>query len=261
MSVEYIIRATICSLLALPFFNLIGSANAQEIHFAHCVKGCPSGAPVTNDLIVREIYVLSSNDDRKFADWVAYRVTNDTIGSSSSLLRTWKSDPSLDGSETLELNDYSGANQAHDYDKGHQAPLAAFAGTVYWRETNFLSNITPQKANLNQGAWKELESAVRHATDHLRELYVITGPLYDGNVMPELPGANEQHQVPTGYWKVISTAGGRITAFIFEQATPRNADYCDHRRSVSEVEARSGLDLFPEVSNWPSGDLSNDLDC
>ncbi len=79
-------------LLGLGLLTVTGlPAKAQEIHTTHCLHGCPAGAPVTNDLIVREIYVLSSNDTTKFADWVAYRVTEDTIGPTQS--RNWKADP------------------------------------------------------------------------------------------------------------------------------------------------------------------------
>lgn len=250
------------TLLALALVVSASVAYAQETHIAHCLKGCPTGAPATNDLIVREILALSSNGQTKFADWVAYRVTRETIGSSESLNRTWKPDPLLDANETLEKQDYTGANAAHDYDRGHQAPLASFSGTVFWRTTNFLSNITPQKADLNQGAWKELESRVRHATHHSGELYVVTGPLYSAAAsMPALPQADETHTVPTGYWKVIASEGGRMTAFIFSQNTPRNANHCDHRVTLSEVESQSGLNLYPLESNWPTGDLDGALGC
>ncbi|MGO4408518.1 MULTISPECIES: hypothetical protein [unclassified Brevundimonas] len=50
-----------------------GTARAgdAEIHTFHCLHGCPMGASATNDLIVREIYTLSTNDRTKFADWVS----------------------------------------------------------------------------------------------------------------------------------------------------------------------------------------------
>ena len=62
-----------------------GSASAQqaELHTFHCLHGCPVGSPATNDIIVREIYTLSSNDMTKIADWVAYRITKATIGPSA----------------------------------------------------------------------------------------------------------------------------------------------------------------------------------
>ena len=45
---------------------------ASELHSGLCLDGCPAGAAPTNDVVVRGIYVLSSNDTTKFADWVAY---------------------------------------------------------------------------------------------------------------------------------------------------------------------------------------------
>jgi len=65
-----VVRA-LCVALVLLVGGVAGNASAQEIHAPHCLLGCPLGGPVSNDLIVREIYALSSNDQTKFADWVA----------------------------------------------------------------------------------------------------------------------------------------------------------------------------------------------
>ena len=222
---------------------LLGStaASAQEIHTFHCLYGCPSGTPLSNDLIVREIYTLSSNDVTKFADWVAYRVSPDTIGPTQS--RSWRADPWLSDEETLEPADYSGANAALRTDRGHQAPLAAFTGTEHWRDTNFLSNITPQSASLNQASWMRLEAAVRNLAADGSTLYVMTGPLYEGNtaLMPQ----SESHTVPSGYWKVVLSEDGAVAGFIFPQDTPRSAAYCDYQADLTEIEHRSRLTLNP----------------
>ncbi len=61
---------------------LSSPALAQEIQSDHCLHGCPSGSPATNKVIIREIYILSANGTTKFADWVAYKVTAETIGPS-----------------------------------------------------------------------------------------------------------------------------------------------------------------------------------
>ena len=134
-------------------------AAAQEIHATLCLHGCPSGSPATNDIVIRDIYILSSNDTIKFADWVAYRITKSTIGKTAK--RCWKPDPWLADNETLEPKDYQGAFDALKTDRGHQAPLASFTSTPNWEVTNYLSNITPQKSALNQGVWVKLEKAVR----------------------------------------------------------------------------------------------------
>ena len=135
--------AALAAALAIP-------AIGQEVHYGMCLHGCPAEVPASNDLVIRDIYILSSNDATKFADWVAYRVTKGTIGPSKS--RNWKADPELSDDETLEPNDYRGAHAALNTDRGHQAPLASFSGTPSWESTNYLSNITPQKSALNQGA-------------------------------------------------------------------------------------------------------------
>jgi endonuclease G, mitochondrial len=135
------------------------AARGMEIHSALCLHGCPLGSPPSNDLVIRNNYILSNNDLTKLADWVSYKVTRDTIGPTQR--RSWKADPWLAENETLEPNDYTGANAALDTERGHQAPLASFTGTDTWRETNYLSNITPQQGDLNGGAWRVLEGAVR----------------------------------------------------------------------------------------------------
>ncbi len=223
-------------------------AVAQEVHSSLCLYGCPSGSPVTNDLIIREIYVLSSNDETKFADWVAYKVTKSTIGPTAE--RKWKADPLLAENETLEPKDYKGAWAALKVDRGHQAPLASFTSTSHWETTNYLSNITPQKSALNQGPWVRLENAVRALAKkpEVNAVFVMTGPLYERE-MPALPKADESHRVPSGYWKIIAVKTGKkiaTAAFQFTQETARKADYCAETfiTSIRTIEGKTGLNFF-----------------
>lgn len=261
---------SLAALAAAVACALAGPASAQEaeIHTFHCLHGCPMGSAATNDLVVREIYTLSSNDRTKFADWVAYRVTPETIGPSEG--RRWRADPWLAEAETLEPADYDGAPAALGIDRGHQAPLAALSGTAFAEDTNILSNITPQGSALNQASWQYLEARER---DFVRldpadpapvrhSLYVLTGPLYE-RMMPSMPMAAgpERHRVPSAYWKVLATEDGRLSAFIFDQATPRDADYCDMRVSLEEVEYRTILTLFPRLAERAFASLDEDLGC
>lgn len=256
-------------MLALALSAIALPAPAQdraELHTFHCLHGCPTGASATNDVIVREIYTLSSNDRRKFADWVAYRVTSDTVGPSGS--RRWQADPWLSEAETLEPDDYDEAPDALLIDRGHQAPLAAFSATPFAGDTNILSNITPQRSALNQASWQYLEAQERRLVaravpaDPLRELYVLTGPLYE-RMMPSMPMPNghERHRLPSAYWKVLATPDGRMAAFIFDQETPRSADYCSMKTSLEEVETRADLELFPRLAVRDFADLGPELGC
>ncbi len=222
-----------------------GAAAAQEseLHTFHCLHGCPVGAPATNDVVVSEIYTLSSNDITKLTDWVAYRVTRESIGESGD--RDWKADPALGPDETLSPRAYDGASDALHIDRGHQAPLASFSGTAHGADTNLLSNITPQSSALNQGPWVRLEDRERDLARRLGvPVYVYTGPLFERFMRP-LPNGGELHRVPSGYWKVVALADGRATAFLFDQADPRDRDPCAARVSLVHVQLRSRLRLFP----------------
>lgn len=228
-------------------------ADAQELHADLCLHGCPGGSPATNDIVIRDIYILSSNDTTKFADWVAYRVTESTIGPTAR--RVWRPDPWLAANETLEPADYTGANAALRTDRGHQAPLASFTSTDNWEATNYLSNITPQKSALNQGTWLNLESAVRTLAEKQDPgaVYVMTGPLYERE-MPAMPRADESHRVPSGYWKIIATEENaviKIAAFLFDQETNRRANFCEEKfvTSVRIIESKIGLNFFHALTS------------
>lgn len=248
-----------CALIAAAIWATPSSASDGELHSFHCLFGCPVGAPATNDIVVREIYTLSSNDLTKLADWVAYRVTPASIGPSPD--REWRSDPSLDADETLAPDAYDGANRVLRTDRGHQAPLASFAGTQFGADTNILSNITPQASALNQGPWNALEGQERALAQRLNTaVYVYTGPLFERWMAP-LPAGPELSRVPSGYWKVVALADGRITAFVFDQATPRRSNYCDRRVSLTHTVLRSRLILFPMADATSFRSLDAEIGC
>ena len=207
----------------------------------HLPYGIPKGTPATNDFICRETYALSSNDATKFADWVAYMVKPENFECKVEQKRNWKADPKISLEETLEPEDYQRANKELKTDRGHQAPLASFK-CGNWQETNYLSNITPQKAALNQGAWKDLEKGVRSLARKHGEVFVITGPVYE-RPMPPLPSADESHKIPSGYYKII-TFNGQTQAYFFDQNTPSGTDFRSGRTSINEIERKTGLD-FP----------------
>lgn len=217
----------------------------------HCLLGCPMGGPDTNDLLFRHAYTMSSNDATKFADWVAYVVDTTSVRPVFQTGRNWQPDNWLDPEETLEEDDYRGANATLSTDRGHQAPLASFRGTTWWSETNYLSNITPQRSALNQGPWVKLENEERTLAEEGNTVYVLTGPLYERD-MPPLPEADEPHRVPSGFWKVITVVSpvGPATllehrAYIMDQDAARGSEPESMRVSVEDIERRSGFDLFP----------------
>lgn len=175
--------------------------------------------------------------------------------------------------ETLSPADYKGASEALKINRGHQANLASLGGVSDWQALNYLSNITPQKADLNQGAWARLEDQERSLSKaaDVDAVYVATGPLYERNI-GSLPGTTKTHTIPSGYWKIIFTGptptGGLYAAFIMEQSTPRTASFCEFQVTVAEIDRRAGLKMWvglpPDVQNElkaKGGRLSQKIGC
>lgn len=242
---------------------LLSSDCYSEIHTKHFFGGMPQGVAPTNDLIIRDSYCLSSNDSTKLADWVAYVIDIPTM-TGESVDRKWKADPWLDETETLEPDDYKGANQAYKYDRGHQAPLANFKGNRDIETTNYLSNITPQKADLNQGVWKNLEEKERELAARYGQVYVMTGPIYNDNELPNLPEADEYHKVPSAYWKIIvipiDNEDFKVFAFVMDQDTPRKSKLDMHLCSIKEIEKRTKLTFFASLPIEIKANLENYID-
>jgi endonuclease G len=231
----------------------------------NCLVGCPTGG--SSQTLIRDAYTLNNNSSTKFANWVAYKMTSSSQASGRS--RTWRQDPDLPAADTLAPAAYTGANAALAVDRGHQAPLAGLGGSSDWQSLNYLSNITPQKADLNQGAWVRLEDKER-ALSNSKTVYTVTGPLFERNIatLPNAPAV----QIPSGYWKVLFTgsspADGQFAAFIMDQNTPRNANFCNFQVTVSQIEQKTGLNIWSALpANVAStikaqkGSLGSDLGC
>jgi len=239
-------RGFLLSVLAILILTSAKSANAEPVKSVLCFVSCPNGSPISNKLIEHHLLVLSANLKTKFSDWVAYRITQQSIGKKCP--RVWARDPDLSYADTLVPKDYVGVRKYLNSDRGHQAPLASLCASPYWAEANYLSNITPQHSELNQGPWEHLEQAERNLVLSMKtnDVYSTTGPLFE-RLMPTLPNAHVAHIVPSGYWKVVvaKTNGNyRLAAFVMEQTLSRSSDFCQSSLPLSEIERRAHLTFF-----------------
>jgi len=71
------------------------------------------------------------------------------------------------------------------YDRGHLVP---FADLLYneatAKETFLMTNIVPQKAELNRGKWLDLERYLRHRCKKGETFTIYTGPIYESSKFP-----------------------------------------------------------------------------
>ena len=128
-------------------------------------------------------YITGHNNDNKTPEWVIEHVTPKMAASSGSATREdqdFEADALLPPKGQAVSADYDGSG----YDKGHQAPAADFKGNQkFLDDTFFYSNAVPQiGAGFNRSIWRSLETHVRKLSTELkRDIYVITGPVYQEN--------------------------------------------------------------------------------
>ena len=188
---------------ALQACNALGSTqDSNQLLFGRPILRV-ADQPTTNTLVVRSIYELSNNGLTKFANWVGYFLDGSTFGASRDA--AYATDGCLNPDFTLEAtpedeNDFDLANAA-GYELVPLAPNATFAGSPRWADTQLYSNIVPMHRDLVE-AWHDLERDVRNYVSQGNDVYVLTGTVYRSDV-PRLPRANEDHTVPSGFWKII----------------------------------------------------------
>jgi len=244
-------------------FTLVKQSHAA-VNSPLCVdNACPTGTKAGDQIVKHKITILANNPNTKFADWVAYKVEAQNIDGPNRE-REWRQDPMLPEDDTLPPSAYKDVEKKFDCDRGHQAPLASFKGVSNYYVVNYLSNITPQKSDLNEGTWKNLEGAVRkYAESSGESLYVVTGPYYAKGKKPEklLPNYEGTIMMPDGYFKVIAKKDGQgfsASVFLMPQTTPRHANFCDLTGTLDKVKELTGLAVF---SKKPKGNLNSQLGC
>jgi len=98
------------------------------------------------------------------------------------------------------------------FDRGHMVPSADQRGLdIQNSETFLLTNMSPQKPDLNRHIWRRLENEVRvlNNEEDILETYVVTGPVFNFDLPVSVIGTNDSNDVtipvPHAYFKSILT--------------------------------------------------------
>ncbi|MBF0219477.1 MAG: DNA/RNA non-specific endonuclease [Gammaproteobacteria bacterium] len=186
--------------------------------------------------------------------WVSYRLGRDLesekVGKRPDFRSDWRSLAGVSG------DDYSQSG----YDRGHLAPnyaIARFYGKRAQAETFLLTNIVPQRGNLNRKLWQRLEQV---ETDHFLplfgEVWVMTGPIF----------ANESKtlkndlfaidvDIPESFYKIYlrpaldKPEGLAVLAIRMPQQVRGSEPLDRYVTTVDAIEAATWLDFFSELSD------------
>ena len=136
------------------------------------------------------------------------------------------------------------------YDRGHLVPanhLDYSRNAI--RQSNYMTNILPQAANMNRGAWLLTEEIVECYRD-IDELLVIGGVIWGNNPADDYFVDSHGVKTPDAFWKVIIRGKDRVIAWVvpnIQDATKEKLD--TYLVSVEELEQQTG-EKFPEVPQY-----------
>jgi len=179
-----------------------GAASAQATN-VNVALGVPVDAdPADNFIIARSTYVVSYNPKRLGPNWAAWRLTAADFGGAHRHKGHFLTDESLPaGWYRVTHADYSDSG----YDRGHLVRSEDRTSSDAANASTFLlTNVLPQRHDLNGGPWLRLEDQCRTLAQHDgRTLYIVAGGLYTAN--PATIGHGIA--VPQACWKVVVVLG------------------------------------------------------
>ncbi|WP_419621189.1 DNA/RNA non-specific endonuclease [Thiolapillus sp.] len=132
----------------------------------------------------------------------------------------------------------------HRYDRGHLVPanhLDYSRNAI--RQSNYMTNVLPQAANMNRGAWLRTEEIVECYRD-IDELLVIGGVIWGNNPADDYFVNSHGVKTPDAYWKVIIRGSGqneRVIAWIVPNSQDAKYGQLDrYLVSIEELERLTG---------------------
>lgn len=172
--------------------------------------------------------------------WSAEHLTRESLQQARAVKRhdTFHPEITLPPQDRAQLADYAGSG----FDRGHMAPAADMPTEVAQHESFSLANIVPQEKHNNQILWSAIEGATRHLAQQRGELYVITGPVFEGDKIERLNG---RVFVPTHVFKAIYDPVQKEAAAWLAPNVEGNQYQVV---SIAELEKRININLFPSVA-------------
>jgi len=229
-------------LLLSIFFLLTSPTLAGPLE--DCAEYAQLGVPGKDgDLLCRTGHLLAHDSVRKTPIWVAERVTAEKATSTVAPREagSFRIDPGLKKGRRAGLSDYLKSG----YDRGHMAPAADMHwGKQAMIECFYLSNMVPQVGKkMNQGIWKDLEERVRTWAIDRGELFIYTGPIYDGGTTKTI-GKNKV-AVPSHLYKIVYDPNKQeAIAFIMPNKALKTEDLPLYIVTIRDVEETTGLDFL-----------------
>ncbi|MDP3333516.1 MAG: DNA/RNA non-specific endonuclease [Methylococcaceae bacterium] len=252
--------------LCLVLISLGVGEYAYEVNIARpplLFQGAPQAIDKSNTdtwfrILRNHGFILGYSDLRGNPLWVEYALAD--LTNTSALKR-----PSHFETDWRSLNRVSHDSFRNSgYDRGHMAPNHAISrlyGKQGQTDSFLMTNITPQKSNLNQRIWQRLEELeAGHFANHFGKIWVITGPIFNRNI-ERLP-KDWTVEIPDAFFKIYITEATAnkpsiALAFLIPQSVNGKEPLQQFITSIDDIETQTGLDFFSHLDDTIEASLES----
>jgi endonuclease G len=188
-------------------------------------------------------YLVGYNKSKRNPAWVAYRLFPVQLESHK---RPDSFTPDFRTLLPVTTRNYTGTG----YDRGHMAPHYGISTRYpeHVESTFLMSNIIPQKPDLNRELWRKLEMMV--AKDWAQsngDIWVITGPVFTSDKPQKIASGVV---IPDACFKILydlTDGGVRTLAFLMPQDVPAKANPAAYLTTIDRIEELTHLDFSPAL--------------
>lgn len=266
---------TLIYILALFSISSVGFAQDASYKINMMLYG---GLPETNmehKILYNFAFISAYSEEMKNPLWVAYRLGNQRTTRNfdhrnddhqhENDHHKWARPPRfiVDARTTAKVSHEDYMEEDADgikYQRGHMAPNATMLsqyGHMAQFETYLMTNIIPQREELNENLWADLEAEIRNKVSQddtnnkqINQVFVVTGPIFDDD-NPKTIGNGVK--VPSRCFKILAYRRGYFgdvlaVAFIMPQ-NPTKSSIWDYVATVREVEQATGINFHPNLSD------------
>jgi endonuclease G len=253
-SIIFIALTLSCSTTNQRFGINNNESGSPLISNVNITLGVPADKDSTDDyIIIRSQYVLSYNPNRNVANWVSWNLNSSWYGDVPRYSGNFITDTSLpDSFNKVKHSDYTNSG----YDRGHMVRSEERTKTVEDNKSTFLlTNILPQRPDLNRGVWLNLENYCEElCKKENKELFVIAGGIFHtGNKIKDLVA------VPDSFFKIVVmlnrgeslrsiTDSTKIIAVVMPNKNGiRNDPWWNYLTTIRRIENSTGYDFLSHV--------------
>lgn len=212
-------------------------------------------ASTAGAIVKHNFFTLSYSEAHEQAEWVAYELSKSDL-SRNDFKRPYFIEDKKVKTKSADWRNYKNSG----YDRGHLVPAGDRRMSVEaYNETFFTSNISPQDREFNAGIWNRLEQKVRYWAGKYDGVYVVTGGVLTGNMKTI---GDEKVSVPNEFYKIVvdvSDGNYKAIAFVIPNR-PSSQSFYEYVVSIDEIEAKTGIDFFPNLPDSIENNLEQMVD-